>query len=77
MYTCYVISPWTGSGTRHDSYRPLFLDTYVPPCEWQSLGGEHTDPTCTIFVTVPDQATADLIEADATYSTYNWTLITP
>jgi hypothetical protein len=74
MYTCTVRSPWTGSGTRSNPYRPQFAVDY-PSCPWSMISGNAGDPTCDLAAEIPDQATADHLAANTVYATWNWVLV--
>lgn len=74
MRTATVRSPWVGTGSRGNPFRPRFQDDY-PACSWNMISGNPGDPTCDLAATIPDNETADTLQADTTYTTWNWVVI--
>lgn len=70
-YQAAVVTPWTGTGTKADPYRPLLAKQY-PALTWDDVTGQPVsrlkpDPnTYTLLVTC-DGDTLDAIEDDAAF----------
>lgn len=71
LYSVMVRGPWTGNGTRANKFRPQFVVDY-PTCSSTLVSGVPGDPDCDVEALVPDQATADALAADETYTCWNW-----
>jgi hypothetical protein len=67
MNTATVLTPWKGSGTYADPYRPALADDH-PVASWADLSGGNatTGGTYTIAIQC-DDATLAAIEADPKY----------
>lgn len=70
MYRAEALTPWTGSGERHDPHRPLLPTAHA--VTWndvtgQSLAAGRPDPDLVAILVTCDEATLDAIEADQDY----------
>lgn len=79
-YQAAVVSPWTGTGTKADPYRPALGKEY-PGITWDDITGQTTEqivpaPNAYTLLVRCDGATLDTIEDDTDYVVL-WTEAVP